>query len=91
MARSSDVPPVRIQLVCSLQLLIVYLDRSHVEVVLRIRRYFEEEKQQGKRRNANQVVNRLSEANGIRKSLRSRIRSEEDVTNRPIASGEICF
>ena len=54
-------------------------DRSHAEIILRVRQFFEMEKSQKKRICVNRVVERTVAATGANHNIVSRIRSQEDI------------
>ena len=56
-------------------------DQSHLEIVLRVRQFFENERTQHRRINLNNVVERTSAATGVNKNLVCKIRTIEDVLN----------
>ena len=55
--------------------------RSHVEVILRVRQYFENEKLCKRRSDSDNVIRRTVEAMGLRKKVVSKTISEKVVTN----------
>lgn len=62
--------------------------RSHVEILLRVRQFFEKEKAEGKPINVNQVLQRTSAATGIGRSLCSSIKTDKDVETWPREDGQ---
>ena len=58
-------------------------DKSHVEIILRVRQYFEHEKTSNKHHKVSQVLERTAAATGASVSTVSLIRTEEDVENWP--------
>ena len=56
-------------------------DKSHVEIILLIRQFFEKERDTQKRIALNKVVERTAEATGASRNIISRIKTEEDVSN----------
>ena len=63
-------------------------DKSHAEIILKVRQYFELERRQKKIMNVQQVVQRTAAATGAGKNIVSLIRTEEDVRNWARESGE---
>ncbi len=63
-------------------------DRSHAEIIYRVRQYFEREKAAGKSFNLNQVQTRTAEATGGRRNVISRIKTEADVLNWKYQGGD---
>ena len=64
-------------------------DKSHAEIILRVRQFFEREKESGKRMHVQKVVERTCAATGVCHNLVTKIRSQEDVDSWRIAPGEI--
>lgn len=62
--------------------------RNQAEIIFRVRRYFEKERQEGKRSNLNQVVVRTCEATGFSKKVVSKIKTEDDVENWKFEDGQ---
>ena len=62
--------------------------RAHAEIVLRVRQFFEKEKSKKQRININKVVERLSEATGVGRTLLAKIRTEADVKNWKFSDGK---
>ena len=59
-------------------------DKSHAEIMWRVRQYSENELRQGKRVKLSHVVERTAAATGLSKNIICRIKSTEDLENRPI-------
>ncbi len=62
-------------------------DQAHLEIVLRVRQFFETERTQHQRINLNNVVKRKSAATGVNKNLVCKTRTIEDVLNWKKKSG----
>ena len=56
-------------------------DQSHMEIALRVRQFFEQERLQHRRISLNNVVGRTSLATGIHKNLICKARTLEDSKN----------
>ena len=56
-------------------------DQSHMEIVLRVRQFFEQEKIQLRRINLNNVLERIAAATGVNRNIISKIHTIEDVLN----------
>lgn len=63
-------------------------DRSHIEIVYRVRKYFEEERDNHTKVNVNQVLARTARATGIGKTLVAKIKTQSDVDEWPMESGQ---
>ena len=63
-------------------------DSSHIEIVLRVRQLFEKEKQEHRRINLNNVIERTVIATGVSKNMRCRVRTMEDVKGWKKKSGD---
>lgn len=57
------------------------LDKSHVEIILRVRQFFEHEKEKEEVPNINQVIERTSKATGINRNTLRKIKNIDDVNN----------
>ena len=63
-------------------------DKSHVEIILDVRQYFEEECFQRQSFNLNRVVDRTAAATGLPERIMNEIRTEEDLENWAYESGQ---
>ena len=63
-------------------------DKSHAEIILRVRQYFEYERNQKKSQNLMKVVERTAAATGASRKIVSLIKTEEDVENWKHPSGK---
>ena len=63
-------------------------DKSHAEIILRVRQFFEREREGGKRIHVQKVVERTCAATGVSHNLVTRIRSQEDIDSWSMAPGE---
>ena len=63
-------------------------DRSHAEIILKIRQFFEKERQEQQRIHVNKVVERTAAATGASRNIIARIRNDEDVRNWKYNAGE---
>ncbi len=63
-------------------------DKSHAQVILRVRQYFEHERFKGYRINLQKVLERTAAATGASHNIVARIKTEEDVKNCRFNSGE---
>lgn len=64
------------------------VERSQAEVILRVRRFFEEEKSRGKSINLNSLLDRTAEATGFSRAIIAKIKTEEDIENWKYEDGE---
>ena len=55
------------------------LNQSQAGIVLRVRRFFEQEKKQGKAVNLNSLLDRIAEATGFVRTIVAKIKTEQDV------------
>lgn len=62
-------------------------NKSHVEILFRVKQFFKKERDEGKRINLNKVLERTVAATGIGRTICSRIQTEDDVTNWPHEDG----
>jgi len=62
-------------------------DKSHAEIILRVRQYFENEKKHPENINVDQVVARTAAATGVHRSFISKIKTQSDVDNWKHLSG----
>ena len=62
-------------------------DKSHAQIILRVREYFEKEKTAGKRIDVQHVVARTAAATGANQNIIVKIRTQEDVNNWEYAAG----
>ena len=63
-------------------------DRSHAEIILKVRQFFEKERQEQQRINVNKVVERTAAATGASRNIIAYIRNEDDLRNRKYDAGE---
>ena len=63
-------------------------DQSHAAIILRVRQHFEQELGGGKRHKLTHVLDRTAAATGVSRAMISRMRTEEDVQNWLIQSGD---
>lgn len=57
------------------------VSKTHAEMILRVKLYFEEEKWKGKAINLNKLLERTSEATGFSRAIVNRIKTQDDVDN----------
>ena len=63
-------------------------DSSHMEIVLRVQQFFEEEKREHRRISHNNVIERTAAATGVSKNIVCRVRTIEDVKDWKKKSGD---
>ena len=63
-------------------------DQSHAAMILRVRRYFEQELRAGQRIKLKKIVNRTASATGVSESIVCKIKTEKDVENWRFKAGE---
>ena len=63
-------------------------DKSHAEIILRVRQYSELERDQKKRKNLHRVVERTAEATGASRKVVSLIRTEDDIEGWSYSPGQ---
>lgn len=56
-------------------------NKSHAEIILRVRTYFEEEKKNPEKINVDQVVQRTADATGVHRDTVSKVKNKESVEN----------
>ncbi len=78
MSEPTDIRPQRIR----------KYEKSHAQIILRVRQYFEHERLEGHRINLQKVVERTAAATGASHNIVARIKTEEDVENWRFNSGE---
>ena len=61
--------------------------KSHVELILRVKQYFEMERSKARRINLNHVLQRTMEATGFGRTICSKIKTEQDVIDWPHEDG----
>ena len=64
-------------------------DKSHAEIILRVRQFFEREREGGKRNYYQKVVERTCAATRVPHNLVRRIRSQEAIDSWSIAPGKM--